>query len=210
MKQDRTYQVIKAATKILIPSGRELMRCKEALRLEYGLKVPNFPDRVLSIKQGNVTFLKVKGKDIPRYIAAGYGDIGVTGSDICEGGPGTDGGMTISQVQIGAPICTFELLVPMRKFEKIKERLMNFSLPPVQVATHYPNVLQKYTDNRLNLVIAPIKPSGCVEIAPVLGIAEAAADTVASGETAKQNNLARIPLEDVYPTVVYKDMQVHH
>lgn len=203
MKQDQTYQVIKAATKILIPSGRELMRCKEALTRRYGLDVPNFPDRVLSVKQGSVMFLKVKGKDIPEYIAAGYGDVGITGSDICEGKSHAYAA-TINQVQIGTPICTFELLIPKNRLEQIKQRLVNLSSMPVQVATHYPNMLQKYIRSGLNIVIAPIKPAGCVEVAPVLGIAEAVADTVASGETARQNNLARLPLEDVYPTVVYK------
>lgn len=200
MKPSKAHQAIKSAAKILIPSGRELSSCKEALKSEYGLDVPDFPDRLLSIELDGITFLKVKGKDIPKYIAAGYGDVGITGSDICEDRYSSYDSIRFEQ--IGESICTFELLIPEYSLEQINLRLANSSLEPVQIATHYPKLLQKYIGKTLNATIAAIKPSGCVEVAPALGIAEAVADTVASGETARQNNLARVPLEEVFPTVV--------
>ena len=54
------------------------------------------------------------------------------------------------------------------------------------------------------IVLSPFRPSGSVEVMPYLGVAEAVADLVETGETATQNGLSRLKLADVFPAIVWR------
>ena len=81
---DEITQKADKAKLILVPKGDDSRPCLQAFEDATGIRVPAFPGRKLEATAGGRTFIKAKGRDIPRFIAGGFGDIGLTGSDSCE------------------------------------------------------------------------------------------------------------------------------
>lgn len=187
---------------ILVPKGDDGMPCVQAFEALTGITVPSFQDRKLEARAGRQTFWKVKGRDIPYLIAAGYGDIGLTGSDSCEeyiGGADEP----VAYESFGPRMCRFVLLAPRGQAAAARRRLKDPSFT-THVATSFPNLLLKCAaDNQLRLKPAPIVVSGSVEIMPrVLGV-PLVADLVSTGSTAQSNDLVEVAtLLEVYPAVV--------
>jgi ATP phosphoribosyltransferase len=203
---------IGAAQHIVIPSGRDYERCLEALEAEFGVSAPRFDDRLLSRKSGDTEYTKVKGKDIPAYVSAGYADIGLTSTDVCEEQiPEDKDASNLLYKAIGEPMCAFNLLLPNDQVDALVARLNDPEANPVQVATSYPRFLLRCIKRAqeagqvLNIVVEQLKPSGSVEALPGW-TTEAAADIVETGETALANGLAIGPkLADIYPAIVSRD-----
>lgn len=196
-------QIANAQT-ILIPSGRDYTFCTEILEKEFNIILPSFNGRELRAESDGKTFIKAKGKDIPMLIAEGYAECGLVGSDICEDRIPEDTNLLYEQV--GATMCSFDLLIPEAIYQRITVRLQDSKKMPISVATSFPKLLRKcINEAELNISISTLTPSGSVEIMPQLGVSEAVADLVEKGETARANGLRRIKLKDVYPTVVWRD-----
>lgn len=201
---------IQAAQRIVIPSGRDYERCLEAFETTFGVSVPRFESRLLTRKAANNTiYVKVKGKDIPAYIANGSADIGLTGTDVCEEQIPEKSNLLYKA--IGKPMCTFNLLLPTSSVDEITTRLTSPSAKPVRIATSYPRLLRRCIERAqevgqvLNITIEQFKPSGSVEALPGW-VAEAVADIVESGETATANNLViGSKLADIYPAVIWRN-----
>lgn len=194
---------VKKIKTILLPSGRDYLKCREGLSETYDIDMPVFPERQLSVKDQGRHFIKAKGKDIPYFISKGYADLGITSSDVFENIKSDFEDLRYQQLDTS--ICSFELLIPKLAKTSILQRLYDFSEKPVSVATSFPVLLTRCAAN-LNLKIAERLPSGSVEIMPTLGLAEIAADTVATGETARANSLERVKIGAVHPTVLWTDV----
>lgn len=189
---------------ILVPKGDDSVPCLQAFREAIGMAVPEFAGRKLEAKAGRRTFLKVKGRDIPRLIAAGYGDAGLTGSDSCEeyiDSPEPD----ITYQLFGPSMCRFVLLAPGETAAATRRRLKSKTLVTA-VATSFPNLLSKCAkEQNLSLVVSGVAVSGSVEIMPRLLNVPLVADLVSSGSTAEANGLVEIAsLLDVRPAVVVR------
>lgn len=199
-----------AVQRIVIPGGRDYERCLEAFETQFGITAPRFDDRLLTRKADGITYIKVKGKDIPAYVANGLADIGLTGTDVCEEQmPGPEDSNLFYQA-IGEPMCTFNVLLPANKMGELTARLTNLETKPVRAVTSYPRFLlrciqrAKAAGRPLNLTLEQFKPSGSVEALPGW-ITEAAVDIVETGETAVANGLDIGPkLADIYPAVVWR------
>jgi ATP phosphoribosyltransferase len=203
---------VRAASRIITPSGRDYERCLEAFEAEFDVNAPRFNDRRLTLRSENGTlYTKVKGKDVPAYVANGSADIGLTGTDVCEEQIPEKSNLLYRA--IGEPMCTFSLLLP--DDEAIADttlaRLENPEADPVQVATSYPRFLwrcvkrAREAGRALNITVDSFKPSGSVEALPGW-TTEAVADIVETGETAEANGLRKGPeLAVVSPAVVWRD-----
>jgi ATP phosphoribosyltransferase len=196
--------LIKKAAKaklVLVPKGDDSKPCLQAFEDATGIAVPVFTDRKLEVTAKGRTFLKVKGRDIPGLIAAGYGDIGLTGSDSCEDYMASDN--SVACRPFGPPMCRFVLLAPVSKAASVRKRLKN-GKKPLRVATSFPKLLGQCAPD-LNILPTEIAIRGSVEIMPRLLGVPLVADLVSSGATAKANGLVEIKtLLNVYPALVVK------
>lgn len=203
---------IGAASRIVIPSGRDYERCLEAFEAEFGVTAPRFDDRRLTLgSEDSTLYTKVKGKDVPSYVADGSADVGLTGTDVCE--EQIPEGSNLLYRVIGEPMCTFNLLLPddMAMADALVTRLENPEAVPVRVATSYPRFFLRCIKRAqeaglvLNVDIDRFKPSGSVEALPGW-TTEAVADIVETGETAQANGLRKGPeLAAVSPAVIWRD-----
>lgn len=142
-------------------------------RLVHSL--PNYPlDAVLA-----------KAPDVITYVEHGVCDLGIVGKDtILE-----KGGSFYEVLDLGFGRCRFALAAPAGSgfFDTYKTR---------RVASKYPEVTRRFFAGK-GMDVDIIKIEGSVELAPILGLADAIVDIVETGATLKANGL--IPMEDVAP-----------
>ena len=137
--------------------------------------VPNYPlDAVLA-----------KAPDVITYVEHGVCDLGIVGKDtILE-----KGGSFYEVLDLGFGKCRFALAVPQGSdfYGTYKTR---------RVASKYPAVTRRFFAGK-GMDVDIIKIEGSVELAPILGLADAIVDIVETGATLKANGL--IPVEEVAP-----------
>ena len=140
-------------------------------RLVHSL--PNYPlDAVLA-----------KAPDVITYVEHGVCDLGIVGKDtILE-----KGGSFYEVLDLGFGRCRFALAAPAGSgfFDTYKTR---------RVASKYPEVTRRFFAGK-GMDVDIIKIEGSVELAPILGLADAIVDIVETGATLKANGL--VPIETV-------------
>lgn len=200
--KDPIQQTVTAKT-ILVPKGDDSLPCLDAFTKATGIKVPVFEGRRLEARAEGRTFWKVKGRDIPRFIAEGYGDLGLTGSDSCEEYMATNN--SIVYESFGPLMCRFVLMAPINRLPQVR-RVLSSGKVTLPVASSFPELLRSCA-TRLSLPIEPcdIPICGSVEIMPKLLGVSLVADLVSSGVTARANGLVEVKnLLDVYPAIVVR------
>lgn len=136
-----------------------------------------FQDRRLILEQANFRFLMVRNQDIPTYVAEGGADIGVVGLDVLsEHKPDVlrllDLGIGQCKICVGSPI----------------NKAQDFTQPEIKIATKMPNIAREYFAKQA-IAAKIIKLYGSIELAPLIGMADAIVDVVETGATMKQNGL---------------------
>ena len=124
-----------------------------------------------------------KAPDVITYVGHGVCDIGIAGKDtIME-----QGGSFYEMLDLRLGICRFALATPGGRdfFEGVAVK---------RVATKYPNVTRAFLGSA---PIEIIKIEGSVELAPLLGLADAIVDIVETGDTLRANGL--VPIRDIHP-----------
>lgn len=151
--------------KILKDCGISINNGKDQLRVEAA----NFPLEIFYLRNG----------DIPQYLRDGIADLAIIGENLLY----EKGDDLLIQRRLGFSKCKVSLAVPKHSnFINVKD------LEGKQIATSYPNTLQKYLDKhgvKANIHLI----TGSVEIAPNIGLADAICDIVSSGSTLFKNNL---------------------
>jgi len=143
-------------------------------RLVHSL--PNYPlDAVLA-----------KAPDVITYVEHGVCDLGVVGKDtILERGESP----FYEVLDLGFGKCRFALAV--------KEGTDFYGTYKTRrIASKYPNVARKFFEDK-GMDVEIIKIEGSVELAPILGLADAIVDIVETGATLKENGL--VAIETVAP-----------
>lgn len=162
--------------RVALPKGRI---AQEALKIfEKFLHSPLcFEDRKLILKQGEFEFMLVRNQDVPVYIQRGVADIGIVGLDILE-----------------EQQCPLVRLLDL-EFGKCKIVIaspngyqFNFSNPNLKIATKMTNITKNFFAKKA-LCVDIIKLYGSIELAPLVGMADAIVDLVETGNTLKQNHL---------------------
>lgn len=132
---------------------------------------------ILEIPGKNIEVVLAKAADVITYIENGACDIGVVGKDtIME-----YGGSFFEVVDLGFGRCRFALA------GKAGQDFYSGHAEKT-IATKYPNVSRKFFASK-GMDVRVVKIEGSVELAPLLGLADAIVDIVETGTTLKENGL---------------------
>lgn len=132
---------------------------------------------ILPVDAGKYEVVLAKAADVITYVEHGVCDLGVVGKDtIME-----YGGSFYEVLDLGFGKCRFALAGPKNSsfFEGYSSRT---------VASKYPNVAANYFGGKA-MDVRIIKIEGSVELAPLLGLADAIVDIVETGSTLRENGL---------------------
>ena len=167
-----------------VPNKGRLMKPSVELLSSAGIRRTDDERVYLSntTAQG-VQVLSVRANDIPTYVYHGIADLGVTGRDIVA-----EGGFDVYELSdLGFGRC--DLVVAVKKESPWKEP---DDIPNnCRVATEFPNLTRAYFNERgVQVEVIPLR--GAVEIAPILGLADAITDLTVSGSTLERNGLRPI------------------
>lgn len=137
--------------------------------------------RVLRIPTATlgVSALLLKGSDLPRYVAAGVASLGIVGSDTLDE---LDMDLLeLADLRFGE--CRLCLCAPAGvTLEDLKAR------PHLRLATKFPRATEAWLA-REGLTAELVPLSSSVELAPLLGLADAIVDLVQTGATLKAHGL---------------------
>lgn len=140
---------------------------------------------ILPIGDGEIEVVLAKAADVITYVEHGVCDLGVVGKDtILENGTSF-----YELLDLGFGKCRFAVAgrAGYNFYDGFKAKT---------IATKYPNVARNHFENKA-MDIRFIKIEGSVELAPLLGLADAIVDIVETGSTLKENGLE--VYEDVCP-----------
>lgn len=125
---------------------------------------------------GSISFILVKAIDVLTYVEHGVADIGIVGKDVLQ----ENEKEVYEMIDLGIGRCKFCVAsVPSYDPNSYKKKT---------IATKYPNVASAYFRQK-GEDVEIIKIEGSVEIAPLLGLADAIVDIVETGQTLKENGL---------------------
>lgn len=140
---------------------------------------------ILQIPDENLEVVLAKAADVITYIENGVCDIGVVGKDtIME-----YGGSFFEVTDLGFGRCRFAVA-------NKADTDFYAGHSEKTIATKYPNVARDFFKAK-GMDVRIVKIEGSVELAPLLGLADAIVDIVETGSTLKENGL--VVVEDVAP-----------
>lgn len=128
-------------------------------------------------KKDNIDFVLVKAPDVLTYVEHGAADIGIVGKDTLL--EMKKDFYEVLDLKVGK--CKFSL-ASLPGFQ------LNEGCNRKKIATKYPNITREYFREK-GMDVEIIKIEGSVELAPILGLADAIVDIVETGTTLKENGL---------------------
>ncbi len=130
-----------------------------------------FPDR-----SGRFEFVSLKPADVPVYVESGAVDAGIVGSDVLRESPFD----VYEPLDLRIGLCRLVVAAP--------EGTDLSALQDLRVASKYPRTATRFFETR-NIHAHIVRLEGSVEIAPLLGLADAIVDLVETGRTLRDNGL---------------------
>jgi len=161
---------------VALPKGRIANETLEIFEKIFGESFV-FDDRKLILEVGEFRFLLVRNQDVPAYVLHQSADIGVVGLDVLE----EKDEDLVRLLDLGIGKC--KVCVGMKEGEKL-----DYSSPDIKIASKMVNITQKYFSKKA-MAVDVIKLYGSIELAPLVGLADAIVDIVETGATMKQNGL---------------------
>ncbi|MBN2518679.1 MAG: ATP phosphoribosyltransferase [Candidatus Altiarchaeota archaeon] len=168
--------------RIAIPNKGRMWEPSRQILERIGLGLEKVSDKSLFIKTNNpqIDVIAVRVEDIPEFVRDGAADLGITGRDVIA-----ERRVRVSELlPLNFGYCSLILAVPQKwETESVKQLPDN-----LKIATKFPNVAKSYlkkNKKEAQLVIL----SGAVEIAPIIGIADAVIDLTSTGTTLKTHGL---------------------
>ncbi|QKF64161.1 ATP phosphoribosyltransferase [Campylobacter corcagiensis] len=161
---------------VALPKGRIADGTLEVFKAIYGDDF-EFEDRKLILEKKGFKFLAVRNQDIPTYVSNGAADIGVVGLDVLEEHKSD----VLRLLDLGFGKCRVCVGVK-------NEFTLDYDMPGIKVATKMPNITKEFFASKATPVTI-IKLYGSIELAPLIGLADAIVDNVETGTTMKQNGL---------------------
>ncbi|AGF72482.1 ATP phosphoribosyltransferase [Corynebacterium halotolerans] len=180
--------------KIAVPNKGSLSEAAVEILSEAGYKGRG-DSKALNVfdKVNDVEFFFLRPKDIAIYVAAGKLDLGITGRDLAR-----DSRADVQEVlSLGFGGSTFRYAAPADEIWTVED------LAGKRIATSYPNVVRDDLSAR-GIDATVIRLDGAVEISIRLGVADAIADVVSTGNTLRKQGLAPFgePLVDSEAVIV--------
>ncbi len=165
--------------RIAIPKGR-LFEPSLDLLARAGVYAPGDERETRKLIFGNgdgFEFIALKPIDIPVYVESGSIDAGIVGSDILRE---LDSDV-YEPVDLKIGRCAIALAAP-------EGRSLDYS-QSLRIATKYPRTAERFFRTK-NAHVHVVRLDGSVEIAPILGLADAIVDVVETGRTLRDNGMA--------------------
>ena len=166
--------------RVALPNKGSLAEDSIKILLEAGYKQRSDSRDLVTIDEVNqIEFYYLRPRDIAIYVASGELSIGITGRDLL-----LDSGVNAQEIlPLGFGKSTFRFGVPVStNGEDIS--ILNGK----RVATSYPGLVKKYLDSK-SIKVDVVQLDGAVESAVRLGVADAIADVVSTGNTLRQAGL---------------------
>jgi len=133
--------------------------------------------RVLDTEH-DIEFFYLRPRDIATYVGTGALDLGLTGLDLLA--DSRSQAIRVADLNFGKS--TFRLAGPVGVFSSVQD------LEDKRIASAYPSIIEDYL-NSVGVKATIIKLDGAVETAVSLGVADAVADVVSTGNTLRQAGL---------------------
>lgn len=128
--------------------------------------------------QNDIEFFYLRPRDIATYVGSGSLDAGFTGLDLLKDSRSEAN----SVADLGFGGSTFRFAGPVGRFKSIEQ------LGGLRVATAYPHLVEDFlAEQQISAKIVQL--DGAVEVAVRLGVADAVADVVSTGNTLRQAGL---------------------
>ena len=144
---------------------------------------------ILSTNRANVRLIIVRASDVPTYVQYGAADLGIAGKDVLH----EHGGSGLYQpLDLNIARCRMMVAVP-EGFDYDSAVRQGARL---RIATKYVQTAREHFASK-GVHVDLIKLYGSMELAPLVGLADAIVDLVSSGNTLKANNL--VAVEEIMP-----------
>jgi len=144
---------------------------------------------ILKTNRRDVRLIIVRASDVPTYVQYGAADLGVAGKDVLD----EQGGQGLYQpLDLKIARCRMMVAVP----EGFDYRRAVRQGARLRVATKYMQTAREHFAAK-GVHVDLIKLYGSMELAPLVGLADAIVDLVSSGGTLKANNLKAV--EEIMP-----------
>ena len=144
---------------------------------------------ILDTNRADVRLVIVRASDTPTYVQYGAADLGIAGKDVLleHGGAGL-----YQPLDLKIARCRMAVAVPQGSDSPAPVR----PGPRLRVATKYIQTAREHFADK-GVHVDLIKLYGSMELAPLVGLADAIVDLVSSGNTLRANNL--VAVEDIMP-----------
>jgi ATP phosphoribosyltransferase len=139
---------------------------------------------IIGTNREDVRFIIVRASDVPTYVQYGAADIGIAGKDVLL----EHGGAGLYQ-PLDLCIARCRMMVAVRNDFDYESAVRQGAR--LRVATKYLQTAREHFA-RKGMHVNLIKLYGSMELAPLVGLADAIVDLVSSGNTLKANNLKAV------------------
>lgn len=165
--------------RVAVPNKGALSESAAAMLSEAGYRQRrDSRELVLVDPENHVEFFYLRPRDIAVYVGGGVLDVGITGRDLLL----DSGAEAMEDLGLDFARSTFHLAGPTGQFASVKE------LEGKRVATSYELLLSKYLEKHgVNAEV--VRLDGAVESSIRLGVADAIADVVETGNTLRAAGL---------------------
>jgi ATP phosphoribosyltransferase len=144
---------------------------------------------ILATNRANVRLVIVRASDVPTYVQYGAADIGIAGKDVLLEHGGTE---LYQPLDLNIARCRMMVAVP----TEFDYESAVFQGARLRVATKYLQTAREHFADK-GVHVDLIKLYGSMELAPLVGLADAIVDLVSTGNTLKANNLKAV--EEIMP-----------
>jgi ATP phosphoribosyltransferase len=144
---------------------------------------------IMSTSAAGVRFLMVRASDVPTYVRYGAADAGIAGKDVLLE-HGSEG--LYQPVDLGIGRC--RMVVATRRSFDWAGTVQRGAR--IRVATKYVKTAREHFA-RKGMHVDVIRLYGSMELAPLVGLADAIVDLVSTGNTLRANDL--VAVEDIMP-----------
>ncbi len=144
---------------------------------------------VVPTARRDVSLIIVRAADTPTYVAHGAADLGIAGRDVLE----EHGGEGLYQpLDLGIARC--RMMVAVRNGFDYAGAVQQGAR--LRIATKYERTTRAFFADK-GVHVDLIRLYGSMELAPILGLADAIVDLVSTGKTLQANNL--VAVEEILP-----------
>ena len=157
-----------------------------------GIRVADDPEKsrklILATNRADVRIIIVRASDVPTYVLYGAADIGVAGSDVLLEHDARHGSAGLYRpIDLNIARCRMMVAVP----EGFDYENAVRSGARIRVATKYVDTAREHFAAK-GMHVDLIKLYGSMELAPLVGLADAIVDLVSTGGTLKANHLTAV------------------